>query len=279
MLSAHPVAKLFPSMASADFAALLEDIRLHGVRVPILVHGGQILDGRHRYKACLELGVPCPTVEWDGCDPWIEVQSRNLVRRHLSKDQIYAIRILASRQFPQLMAPIEAARSAASQRKAQAKGQPRGRKALSGARAPKSAADAIGSLLGMSGTTVKRVERLQRVAPEFVPKVAAGELSAKKALAVAGWQAVAASHASAATRARAAARDFVVPVEVRRLQHAIRDEWTRCPIVHRDEFIRGLRRVLADLIDEHDGERAAATLAGPANGALGLVMPTATSRG
>ena len=121
---------LFPELSAADYAELKEDIRLHGVKVPILVHGGQILDGRHRYRACRELGVRCLMVEWNGFDPWIEVQSRNLVRRHLAKDQVYAIRKLAAQQFPELAKAIEAERENAKARKAQAKGQPRGQKAL-----------------------------------------------------------------------------------------------------------------------------------------------------
>ena len=117
----HPVALLFPDMPAADFAALVEDIRLHGVKIPIVVHGGHILDGRHRYLACRKLGIRCPAIEWNGRDPWFELQSRNLLRRHLAKDQIYAIRRLAAEQFPELAASMEVAKFDASQRKAQAK--------------------------------------------------------------------------------------------------------------------------------------------------------------
>src|SRR5258708_2185731 len=177
----HPVAMLFPELSAADFAALTEDIRLHGVRVPILVHGGQILDGRHRYKVCQKLGIPCPSVEWNGSDPWLEVQSRNLVRRHLSKDQVYAIRVLACERFPERMGPVVAARNRARQRKAQASGQPRGTKALSGSGGPNRTADVVGVMLGVSGTTVKRVDRLARIAPELVPKVAAAGAPGQKA--------------------------------------------------------------------------------------------------
>src|SRR5262245_36221132 len=128
-LSSHPVAALFPDLNPTDFAALKEDIRKHGVKVPILLHGGQILDGRQRYRACQELGVRCPFVEWNGHDPWLEVQSRNLLRRQLAKEQVYAIRKLAAQQFPEIAAPFDEERAQARARKAQAKGQPRGTKA------------------------------------------------------------------------------------------------------------------------------------------------------
>src|SRR5262245_58784267 len=166
-LRIHPVASLFPDLSAADFAALLEDIRQHGVRLPMLVYNGQILDGRHRYRACLRLGIPCPSVEWNGADPWFEVQSRNLLRRHLAKEQIYAIRKIAAAQFPQLAVDLEAARAEAARRKAQGKGLPRGVKALSRSCGRQSeSADAIGGQVGVSGSTVKRVDVLARLAPD-----------------------------------------------------------------------------------------------------------------
>src|SRR5687767_13888780 len=165
-LRVHPVAALFPDLTAADYAALVDDIRRHGVKLPILVHRGEILDGRHRYRACVELGIPCPVEEWNGRDPWFEVQSRNLLRRHLAKEQIYAIRKLAAERFPELAVDFMTLRREAAGRRAQAKGQPRGVKALSRSCERKSeSADAIGERHGVSGATVKRVDRLARLAP------------------------------------------------------------------------------------------------------------------
>jgi ParB-like chromosome segregation protein Spo0J len=59
-LPLHPVAELMPRKDPTARAALLEDIRQHGVRVPIVVLQDQILDGRHRYGACQTLKIPCP---------------------------------------------------------------------------------------------------------------------------------------------------------------------------------------------------------------------------
>ena len=181
-LTAHPIAMLFPDMPAADFSALVEDIRHHGVKVPILVHRGQILDGRQRYRACQTLNLACPTVQWNGRDAWLEVQSRNLVRRHLSKEQIYAVCKIAADKFPDLAAPIQAVRAESRDRRTRKAGV----KLRSGAGQPflrsqarnKESADLIGAQLGISGTTVKRVDRLAREAPELVPKVATGPSSA-----------------------------------------------------------------------------------------------------
>lgn len=87
-LAFHPVADLFPMMAEAEFAGLVADIAEHGQREPILTHCGQIIDGRNRYKACLELGLTPVVREWEGTGSLVEcVVSMNLHRRHLDSGQ------------------------------------------------------------------------------------------------------------------------------------------------------------------------------------------------
>jgi ParB-like chromosome segregation protein Spo0J len=81
----HPMAELFPSMSAADLAAFTADIRAHGVREPIWLYEGKILEGRHRYRACIALGRECPTREYAGDDPLGFVVSKNRHRRHLSQ--------------------------------------------------------------------------------------------------------------------------------------------------------------------------------------------------
>ena len=245
----HPVALLFPPLPPADYEALKEDIRCNGVKVPILVHGGQILDGRHRYQACRELGIRCLVVEWNGHDPWLEVQSRNLIRRHLAKDQVYAIRKLAAHQFPELAAPLEEERRQARARKAQAKGQPRGQKALLRPRdRHRESADAIGSMIGVSGTTVKRVDRLAREAPDLLPRVAAGELSVKQAL-----RNVAKRTLASESEHSGVMMHFSTNRASRRLNNLIREEWRKWPPNQREEFLRTLQLQLRKLLSEYAG--------------------------
>jgi len=85
--SLHPAADLFPLMGAAEFGALKADIAAHGVREAVWVYRGQLLDGRHRARACDELGLTCPTREYEGADPLAFVISLNLQRRHLSESQ------------------------------------------------------------------------------------------------------------------------------------------------------------------------------------------------
>lgn len=74
-------------MSETEFGLLKSDIQAHGVREPVTISGGKILDGRNRAKACRELGIDLPTREYDGHDPVGFVVSLNLHRRHLNESQ------------------------------------------------------------------------------------------------------------------------------------------------------------------------------------------------
>lgn len=84
----HSVANIFPLMSGDEYAALVEDIRRNGQREPIWTHDGQIIDGRNRYRACLDLGIEPYIREWNGDGSLVAfVVSLNLHRRHLDSSQ------------------------------------------------------------------------------------------------------------------------------------------------------------------------------------------------
>jgi hypothetical protein len=87
VLEPHPLAELFPPLAAPELAALTADIAAQGLREPIALYEGQILDGRNRFHACQELGIACPTRDYTGPDPLAFVVSMNLQRRHLNESQ------------------------------------------------------------------------------------------------------------------------------------------------------------------------------------------------
>ncbi len=85
---------MFPLIEGDEFDALVEDIREHGLREPITILDGKILDGRNRYYALSEIdpgfsleSAPKMFVEFDGDDPLEFVISKNLHRRQLSASQ------------------------------------------------------------------------------------------------------------------------------------------------------------------------------------------------
>lgn len=70
-------------MSDAEYQALKADIAEHGVREPIWTWRGTVLDGRHRERACDELGIPVPARVYEGDEASLVpfVVSLNLKRR------------------------------------------------------------------------------------------------------------------------------------------------------------------------------------------------------
>jgi len=88
----HPAADLFPMMRGKQWESFKEDIRQNGFQESVTLYKGQILDGRNRYKAAIELNMldDLPIAEMDDdtdIDPYQWVISRNLHRRHLNESQ------------------------------------------------------------------------------------------------------------------------------------------------------------------------------------------------
>ena len=89
-LKNHQAADAFPMMDGKRYAELLSDMRRQGQIEAITVCDGMILDGRNRYKACLELGIEPKLREFEG-DPWERAWSLNGERRDLVDEQRYLI--------------------------------------------------------------------------------------------------------------------------------------------------------------------------------------------
>ena len=84
----HKVSDIFPLMIGDEFESLKRDIAEHGLLEPIVIHDNQIVDGRNRYRACIELGIETQFIEWKVKGSLIDfVISKNLHRRHLNESQ------------------------------------------------------------------------------------------------------------------------------------------------------------------------------------------------
>ena len=98
-LKQHPLSAAFPAMHLEELSALTDDIATHGLRHPVVLFEGQVLDGWHRYTATLAAGLSPKLVELpDDEDPVAFVLSLNLSRRHLSSSQ-RAAAVVACREW------------------------------------------------------------------------------------------------------------------------------------------------------------------------------------
>jgi ParB-like chromosome segregation protein Spo0J len=159
-LVVHPLAELFPLMEGDDFAALVLDIKTHGLREPVHVDAqGRIVDGRNRGRACVEVGVKlCTTSEGvpEGPELMDWIISRNLHRRHLTPAQRAAVAAD--------MATLK-------------EGRPK-----NSANLPSfSQAEAAG-LMNVSPRSVTAANAVKKASPELHAKVKAGEISTHGAL-------------------------------------------------------------------------------------------------
>jgi ParB-like nuclease domain len=89
VLQPHPFSTLLPAMPKQDFEELVADIKANGLHQPILRYQGKVMDGNHRYRACVRLGIKPQFADFDGTDAQARayVISANIHRRHLSPEQ------------------------------------------------------------------------------------------------------------------------------------------------------------------------------------------------
>lgn len=176
----HPIANVFPLIEGAEFRELVDDVREHGLREPIIVHEGMILDGRNRYRACQAAQVPCRFQPFSGDDPMAYVVSLNLRRRHLDTSQ----RAMAGARIKHLFEEAARERQIAAQNNDTAKAV----RAEMREQAPeprKAAADAA-AVVNVSPRSVENAAKVVRDGtPELVRAVEAGEVPVTRAAEIA----------------------------------------------------------------------------------------------
>jgi N6-adenosine-specific RNA methylase IME4 len=91
----HRLADIFPLMEGAPFAELVADIKANGLAESIVFYESEILDGRNRYRALVEIYGEARADDlarqlsetYDRDKPLEFVISKNLKRRHLDESQ------------------------------------------------------------------------------------------------------------------------------------------------------------------------------------------------
>lgn len=98
-LPIHPAANFLPPMSPEELAVLTADIHANGQRIPVALLNDQVVDGRHRIRACAAAGRNVRVAELPaGTDPFTYVFSTNVSRRSLSMSQraMTAVRLMRS---------------------------------------------------------------------------------------------------------------------------------------------------------------------------------------
>lgn len=173
----HPAAKLMPLMGDAELRELADDVRANGLRTPIVLLAGSILDGRNRHRACQLAGVEpqfsyVTTLEIG--DPFTYVASLNLHRRHLSESQRAMVGAKLKEHF------------AAQARERMVSGKALEPSPKFGGGSGGEAADEAAALVNVSRGSVESAARvLAKGVPELVEAVERGEVAVSAAAEVA----------------------------------------------------------------------------------------------
>jgi ParB-like chromosome segregation protein Spo0J len=155
----HDLSSMFPDMQRDAFAKLVSDIAANGLLDPIIIWNGEVVDGWHRYQACLKAGVEPRFVEFDGDDrkALAMVVSRNARRRHLSDGAIADVTKL-------VLGWHEAAAGRGGDRRTK------------GSTDTLITSADIAEASGLSLSTVKRHTSIEQKAPGLLPMVRSGEI-------------------------------------------------------------------------------------------------------
>lgn len=172
----HPAADAYPPIPAEQHRSLVADIRAHGQLVPAVVYQGAIVDGRHRIRACVELGLTPVVQEWNGQGSLIDyVISLNL-RRDMNASQ----RALVAVALEAL-----AATDAKGRQRDHGGTAPGKRKSLVAQMPqviPRKARDDAAAVHGVSPRYVQDAKRIQAEAPEKVERIRAGDLTITQAV-------------------------------------------------------------------------------------------------
>lgn len=167
-LEHHPLSELLPAMAPADYEALKADIAAHGQVEPIELLDGQILDGRHRYRVCRELGIEPKVRRFDDFDDASRSPVEYLYAKSLHRNLNDSQKACAAVRIKPHFAALAEERMKAGKSGTSSIG--------SG-----TARDQAGNLFGVSGRYVQDAELLLKSAPELFEQVFAGRLPITRA--------------------------------------------------------------------------------------------------
>ena len=181
----HSVAAIFPLLEGKDYDELKISLQDIGQQQPIILKGRELLDGRNRLKALLELGIPPVFQEYTGpLSPEEYILAANLFRRHLSDDQ----RAMIATDLMRWKESQEAEARKATGKSADGTAGGRGRKNLTQnseqGLADRNARSTVGKIAANAKVGRHKAEQATNVAnnaPELVEAVKRGDIPLREA--------------------------------------------------------------------------------------------------
>ena len=198
MYQAHPYANIFPMMSEAEKANLIKSMQDDGFDAgcPIVLYDGLILDGRNRYEAAQAAGVEPTFTTYEGSDPLAFVIRHNLHRRHLNETQrgLVASRLanmergnFHGNQHKEVSAnlriPTESQRAVIANKLAEESDKWAEKiRQHTGSFKPMIKQSEAAEMLNVSERTIQTVKAVEREAPELLPLMEAGKMTAHEAM-------------------------------------------------------------------------------------------------
>lgn len=178
----HPFADDFPMLEGDEFAELVASIKDHGLRDPIVVtHDKAVLvDGRNRYRACLEAQVD--VVEERLPERYTEpmvldfIADKNIKRRQITNGQRAFAGLKYEERYAEATRVAEAARKVANpanqhtERSATPADPPESRR-------ERESRERAAKAVGTSGRAVQQAKAVEREAPDLAEKVRSGAMA------------------------------------------------------------------------------------------------------
>lgn len=163
----HNYANLFPMMPDSELAHIIEDMKANGYdeSMPVIIYDGKILDGRNRFKAAKIAGIEPKFIEFEGTDPLAYVIRHNLHRRHLNESQraVVASRLATMQRGGDRPSENDNNFESANLR--------------NGITQPEAA-----EMLNVSRRTIQTIKAVEREAPQLIPLIEAGNITANEAI-------------------------------------------------------------------------------------------------
>jgi N6-adenosine-specific RNA methylase IME4 len=164
----HELGKIIPQANQHDYEILERDIKENGLKVPITLYEGSILDGWSRYRICNVNSIQIKTEEYKGTSPLSYILSLNVHRRHLKMGQLA---MMSTELLPMLTEEAN---------KRQSTTQLGGITFESGSLGP--ARDLASQLFNVNPRYVSDAYKIKLKSPETAERVKTGELSLADAM-------------------------------------------------------------------------------------------------